>query len=244
MLAAAMALLMCALFFVIDYPPDAAEASSNTARAGGAKPAAGPLTMGQLTKTYDFWAISVAWSIVTTASIVIWAHLVPMVKDWGISATQAVSLLSIANLTGMIGTPLSGWLADRVTGVRVLILLCINMAILWAVTLLQPSYIFLVIIAALLGIQGTAARPAFDLAAYQRFGPANYARVAGLCHTVALLPHMAGVPIFAHVYVKTGSYAGAVVGLCVVCVLTGLLVAHSLTRGKIPSQSSFVKTDG
>jgi hypothetical protein len=123
---------------------------------------------------------------------------------------------------------------DRIGGARTLAILCINGAILWAAMLLHPSFVFLLPITALIGFHGAPVVVAISMALSQRFGQANFARAFGLSNLVNLPFMVTGVPIAAHVYVRTGSYAGAVLGLAAFLVVGAVAAVMgrdaSLTR--------------
>src|SRR5262249_25325734 len=149
------------------------------------------------------------------AAIVMGAHLVPMVADWGVSLTQGATLMSVSSLVGMSGTLIFGWLGDRLGGARTLALVCLNLAILWTILLIQPSYAVLMVVTSLLGLPGAAVVAAFGLALSERFGQATFGRAFGLTYFLSLPFNALGPYVAAQIYVGTHSYAGAIWGLVV-----------------------------
>ena len=160
------------------------------------------------------------------------AHVVPMAMGWGIGATRAAALLSFSSFGGMAGSATWGWIAERLGGTRVLGILCLSGAMLWLLLLFQPSYPLLAAIAALMGFTSAPVVPVSSLALSQLFGRASFGRAYGLCNLLNLPSLMLGVPIAAHIYVRTGSYAGAMVAMAVLGVV-GMLSALVSGKGRL-----------
>jgi hypothetical protein len=79
--------------------------------------------------------------------------------------------------------------------------------------LLQPSYAILVLVVTLMGLNTAAVVAVVSMAFSQHFGHASFGRVFGMSNLVNLPFMLLGVPAAGHVYVRTGSYTGAVIGL-------------------------------
>jgi cyanate permease len=239
MLAAVAVLLLPALFFVIDYPPSGADptgedlAAESTAHPG--------MSISELLRTRSFWTLTVGFAAVMTGAAVLAAHVVPIAMGWGFGATKAATLLSFSSIGGIAGSAAFGWVADRLGGAQTLAILCIGGAILWALVLLQPPYPAMAMIVGLMGFTGAPVVVAASVALSQRFGPASFARAFGLCNLMNLPFMVLGVPAVAHVYVVTGSYAGAIIGLMgfflvgAICALTGR-VARLVVAWPPPTQ--------
>jgi MFS family permease len=223
LMALIMALLLVPLCFVIDYPPSLIDLSGENA---AAETSADPgMSVAQLMRNGRFWLLSLAFAAITTAAIFQGAHLMPMVADWGINATEGSTLLSAAALAGLAGTTTFGWLADRLGGARTLALVCFNSGVLWAIMLLHPSYPMTLIVVALLGLHGAAVVATVGLALSQQFGQATFGRAFGLANLMGLPFNVLGVPIGARIYMRTGSYSSAIVGIIGFFVLMAVLAA-------------------
>jgi MFS family permease len=233
MMAAAMAVLLVPLFFVIDYPPSATNTASGHTGAQAAAEAG--MTIAQLIKSGRFWALSLAAAAITTGASIFGAHLVPMVKDWNIDATSAATLLTASSLMGMAGTVIVGWVADRLGGAGALAILCILSATMWAIMLLQPPFFALVPVVGLLGLLGAAVVPAFGMALSQQYGEATFGRAYGLGFMIQLPFNLLGVPIAARVYMGTHSYAHAVMGLVVFFVVGALFAVSARMTKSAPA---------
>jgi len=228
LLAGLMACLLIPLLFVVDHPPDSRDPADTPVPAKAIDPGLG---VRDLMLTGRFWTLSLGYAAVMTGATILSAHLVPMAMQWGIDATRAATLLSASALGGMAGSVVFGWVADRVGGAATLAILCLNGAILWAATLLHPPFALLVAIAALLGLHGAPVVVGISMALSQRFGPASFGRAFGLSNLVNLPFMVLGVPLAGHIYVRTGSYAGAVVGLALF-LLIGAVAAAAGRAGR------------
>jgi predicted MFS family arabinose efflux permease len=203
--------LVLAALFVIDYPPTGKDPKGeNLAVETAADPG---MSVVQLLRTARFWTLSSAFAAVTTAATVLAAHVVPLAMGWGIDAIRAATLLSFSSIGGMIGSALLGWVADRLGGALTLAILCVSGAMLWVLMLLQPPYVAAALLVGLMGFMGAPIVAVQSMAFSQLLGRASFGRALGLCYLVDLPFLVLGVPAAAHVYVRTGSYAGAIIGL-------------------------------
>jgi MFS family permease len=230
LMAALMALLLLPLLFVVDAPPQ------KTRDPGDAVPgdmAVDPgMTIRQLLGRRHFWTLTLSRAAIMMSAGGAAVHLVPMTRDWGLNAMQAASLLTAFSGMGMAGTLVFGWLADRLGYKKALALLCIDSAILWAIMLLHPTYAALLLVAGLIGFHGGASIPVFGVAVTQAFGRASFGRAFGLSYVIDMPFSLLSVPIAARVYMRTGSYSEAMMGLIAFILLATLLVLFS--RGAKP----------
>ncbi len=91
-----------------DWSPPAASAVGNPFGAALA-------TLGEVSRTRDFWFLSGSFFIcgASTAGL-IGTHLIPASVDHGVSEVTAAGLLAIIGAFDLVGTTCSGWLSDRV----------------------------------------------------------------------------------------------------------------------------------
>lgn len=220
-LAALSAVTVVACLFVIDRPP-AAAAVAETAQSAAA-PVAGGLTMAQLMRAPAFWGLSLAFIASAVNSIVLTVHMVPMAHTWGISAAHAALLLSSQSLIGIVGTNLFGWLADRLGAVRAMALVVFDGGLLWLLLLLHPSFPEAAVLIGLIGLHGAGSVPAFSAALSEVFGRESFSRAYGLVQLIILPFSVLCVPAAAMVYTRTGSYAGAIIGVAGFLLVTSVL---------------------
>jgi len=217
-------LLVLATLFVVDRPAAAAEQTGEVQPAHVGDPG---FRVAELLRSGRFWALSLAFAALMTAASVLSAHIVPLAIGWGVDATSAAALLSFSSIGSMIGAAVLSWAAERLGGVRALAILCLMSAIWWFLLLAQPGYAGLVFITTLLGFTGGPIVPIASLALAQLFGEASLGRALGLCNLLNLPYVVLALPLAAHVYVRTGSYAGAIIGV-VLFSLLGLAMAATL----------------
>jgi MFS family permease len=230
LLAAVIAVSLVPMLFAIDFPPGSARAGDKGVPHG--EEANQGISVRGLLGSTRFWALSVAAASVICTSTVLSAHLVPMARGWGIDATRSAGLLGVAALTGMAGALSFGWLSDRLGGARTLALLCLDSAILWALMLFEPPVPVLLSIVALMGLHGAAIMPTLGMSLSQHFGRASFGRAFGIAYLVALPFNLLAVPAAAHVYVRTGSYSDALIGMI------GFLIIAAVLAAMVPRPTS------
>jgi cyanate permease len=234
MLAAFSAVSLVANLFIIDRPPGTAAAAAPVDAHGAHGPAtAGAITMAQLLRSARFWALTLAFMASAAGSIVLTAHMAPMARTWGYSATLAATLLSIQSFAGIAGTVVFGWVADRLGGARALALVVFDAALLWLLLLLHLPFAATAAVIALAGLHGAGAVPVLSVALSESFGRESFSRAFGLANLVNLPVSVACVPAAAMIYARSGSYAGAILVQAAFLLLASLLVMAA--RGRLPS---------
>jgi MFS family permease len=217
---AALAALPLIADFLITEPPagaEAAPAAEGPAGAGGAG-------MAQLLRAPRFYAFVMAFMASAAVSIVLTAHMVPMARAWGYSATLAATLLSAQSFAGMAGTVVFGWIADRLGGARTFALLVFDTALLLSLLLLRLPFPVAVALVAVIGLHGAGAVPVMRAALSEVFGAESFSRAYGLANLLNLPVSVACVPAAALVFARTGSYAWAIAALSAFSLLASLFV--------------------
>jgi MFS family permease len=212
MLAACSAVTVIANFCIVDRPPGVTGAAANDmqANAQGRSTEDGAGLM-KLVSTPRFWGLSLAYIASITGSMILAAHIVPMARSWGFTATLAATLLSVQAFTGIGGTIAFGWVADRLGGALTLGILLFNSAVLLLLLLLHPPFAAVLLIFGLLGIHGAGAVPVIGIAITENFGRESFSRAYGLVNLINLPFSVTAVPAAALLYTRTGSYEAAIV---------------------------------
>jgi MFS family permease len=205
--------------FIIDRPPGAAATPAAMASAQ-----AGSVTIGELLRMPRFWARTFGFAISAGMTVMLTAHMVPIGKSWGFSDGQSASLLAIQSVAGIVGTIAMGWVADRLGGVRTLMLLLVNDAILFVLFAFHPGFAATAAIAFLFGSQSAANVPIYGMALSQGFGRENFARAFGLAYLLTLPFSVLAVPYGALIFARTGSYSGAMLGGAAMFALVALFI--------------------
>ncbi|MBN8841363.1 MAG: MFS transporter [Sphingomonadales bacterium] len=155
----------------------------------------------------EFWLLAVGGGIIVGAGIMKISHLVAIVTGQGHSAATATMLLAISGGAGMLGSPLFGWLADRIGGVGALIANALLQSATFFILLAPVGVPALVVDAVLIGACGAGVSATQGVIFSHLFGPANFARVFGLM-SIATLPFLFGMtPLAGLLYDRSGSYA-------------------------------------
>lgn len=235
-LAGMSAIAVMANLFIVDHPPGD-EANSPQAESATQTPSDGTLgvTLGvaDLLRSPRLWALSLAAVASMTSSIILTAHMVPMAATWGYSTTLAATLLSVQALSGIAGTVLFGWVADRIGCVNALALIVFDGAALWMLLLLQPPVPLMAILVGLIGLHGAGVLPVLGLVLSEAFGRVNFSRAYGLSNMLSLPFSVMCVPAAAIVYTKTGSYAGAIVGQVIFFLIAVVLALSTRRRSAV-----------
>ncbi len=194
-------------------------------------------TLAQLARAPRFWALFIAFAASATSSIVIGAHMVPMLRSWGIAQTAGATLLSIYFFSAIPGTIAYGWIADRLGAVQAMVILAAGSAAGWIALLEHPGFAVLAVLMVLIGTAGAGVVPVFGLALSEIFGRESFSRAFGLANLAVLPFSVLCVPAVALVFTRTGSYAGAVVGMAAFLALTALAAASAWRRraGQMPA---------
>lgn len=222
LLAAMMVVTFLLQFLVIDFPPSASDPSGmDSAGEAAAHPGA---STSELLGSATYWKLTFNLCFLLASIVMIGSHLAPMAIGWRVSQTQAATLLGLYAGMAVIGSPLFGWVGDRIGGRAVLVLLAVDLAILFALLLLHPSYPLLLVFAALMGLHIASVPASFALAISEQFGAESFARAYGISQFVNLPFSFGSVPLAAWIFERTGSYADALILHVGVLLLAAVLV--------------------
>ena len=209
-------------FLVIDFPPSAADPGGmDSAGEAAAHPGA---TTRELLGSATYWKLVLAICMLFASIVMIGSHLAPMAIGWGMSPTQAASLLGLYAGMAVVGSPLFGWIGDRIGGRAVLVIMAADLAILFGLLLLHPGFPMLMLLAALMGLHIASVPTSFALAIAEQFGAESFGRAYGISQLINLPFSFASVPLAAWIYERTGSYADALLVQMAVLALAVVLV--------------------
>ncbi|MBT9475203.1 MFS transporter [Polaromonas sp.] len=204
------------------------------------KPAVASASFRVSARSGKFWILNIALTLVVSAVVGMVTNTVPLLRDIGLSATQASSVFSSFGIALISGRLLAGWLIDRLwaPGVAAVALFmpCIGCLLLWTADA-SSSTLLLTAAVALVGI-GAGAE--FDLSAYlisRYFGLKDYGRLFGIHLGLITAGSMLAPLMFAAMYKTTGGY-GPLLAWCAGCCVVGPLLL--LTLGRQPPLESAV----
>ena len=184
-----------------------------------------------------FWVLNVSLTLVVSAVVGMVTNTVPLLRDLGLTATQASSVFGSFGIALISGRLLAGWLIDRLwaPGVAAVALLMpsIGCLLLWTADAHSTAFVLTVAVA----LVGVGAGAEFDLSAYliaRYFGLKDYGRLFGIHLGLITAGSMVAPLMFAAMYNMTGGY-GPMLAYCVGCCVVGPLLL--LTLGHQPPLS-------
>ena len=159
-----------------------------------------------LLRSSNFWVITSAIGLAFCSASALIAHLVPYVSDRGYDPRAAALVMSAYAGAGAVGRLLAGWLADRVDQRIASWGVFGVMAGSWLGLVLAPSYAGLVAASIGLGLGMGGVMPLWGALTGACFGRAVFGRAMGLMTPLMLPFNLAGAPIAAYAFDRTGSY--------------------------------------
>lgn len=216
---------------IVDRPeqigarPDGEAPDDTTAAAAHAGATAPQPAPASLTASRNFWVITVAIGLVFCPTSTMIAHLVPYATDLGFAPQRAALLMAAYAGTGAVGRLAIGALVDRVEKrVACWCVLAILFAA-WVALLRSPSYPALLAASAGLGFGVGGIMPLWGALTGACFGRAVFGRAMGLMTPLMLPFNLAGPPVAAYVFDRTGSYTGILSGFLVAFIACAIVVA-------------------
>lgn len=203
-------LLLPLTLLAIDFPP----ASSSEPGFGAGR----PLPLRRLLAQPAFWALAVAGSAVATGAGLLGTVLVRMAPTWGLSRPHGAVLAIALPLSGIAGSVVFGWLADRLGGVRGLMVLCFNLALLWTMLLLNPGFPVLAILAVLLGMHGAGMIPNLSRSLSDTYGTVGFSVAYGMATALSLPLMIAAERASMWAYGLTGSFSMVIAAMIAIYV--------------------------
>jgi MFS family permease len=195
------------------------------------------LEAGEAVRSPNFWKLAVVFlciPIVVNGTVV---HLVPLLTDRGIPASQAVVVFSGIGASLIAGRMLCGFLLDRFFGPHVAIAFVILPAV-GVLTLLGSADVSLTTIGAVL--VGLAMGAEVDLIAYLQsryFGLRAFGQIYGYLFAVFTVGTGLGPFVMGAAYDATGSYRPALMAFLGVLACAGWLLLRMPRRYPYPVQA-------
>ena len=213
--------------FIRSRPEEVGEVPDGTQAATGeieprraASLSLGPTTGGvspgfgtrELLRSRNLWAITASLGLAWCSVGVLLAHLIPFAMDRGFSAERAAYLMSVYAGAGIFGRIAFGSLADRfdkrvVAGCAVLLL-----AVGWSGFLVVFSYPWMLTMGIAMGFGVGGLMPLWGALTGACFGGEAFGRAMGLMNPLMFPFNLAGAPIAAWLYDRTGDYTMAFAG--------------------------------
>jgi predicted MFS family arabinose efflux permease len=174
------------------------------------------LTLAQALKTGAFWTLAIAVLLLITAQSGTIIHLVPLLTDRGLSATEAAGIAGLLGLAVFVSRVGVGALLDRFPPSLVAGLTLIAPVAAAAILAVCGTDRGALIVAVLL--LGLAAGAEIDFLSYfaaRHFGLRAYGQIYGCLFAMFSLGNGLGAPIMGAIYDQTGVYQPALWGAAV-----------------------------
>lgn len=156
-------------------------------------------------RTAQFWLISLGVGILNGSGTVFVVHIAAFGGSKGLSAVTAAALVSIYAGTGLIGTPLFGWVADRFRPSSALVICSGLQAVLWLMLLMVEGPMLL-LIAAGMGVCSTPLIMLHGAALSFYFDATTVSRAMGYSYMFKLPLTFALAPAAGALFEATGEY--------------------------------------
>jgi MFS family permease len=195
----------------------------------GASGASEALTAFQLLRSPRFLLIVLASGLIVGAGVSKNVHFVPILTEQGWDISRAAFLLSISGATGIAGSLLFGYLADRFSSSGALAINALLQACVWLILILPSPFALLVVDAVVIGACGGGVASAKGVFVNRFFGRANFARVSGLSALTTIPFVFAISPIVGALRERFGNYELPLAAIIILFIVASLCCA-SLVR--------------
>jgi MFS family permease len=227
-------ILLPTTLLIRDHPPGTVPIEAGGISQPARVPAEGR-TVAELVRIPQFWALALGTAATMTATITISLLMMPLATSMGVDRTHGAWLSTTMSVSGMVGSVLFGWVADRIGGIRGLALLAFDVAILWALLLLDLPFWGLAAVIGLLGMHGAGMVPNISRAMADSFGAASFSRAFGLASTLSLPFQIIAIFGSSAVYSRTGSYTPAMIVMIAFLLMTVPIALSARRKNPIPA---------
>jgi MFS family permease len=198
------------LWLVVEHPAQLGQlphgaTGQGAAAAAQTDPVAVRLSTGSIFANARFWIISLGVGVMAGAGTAFVVHIISFGVEQHMSLQQASLLLSIHAGSGILGTLLFGWFADRAGPAVALATNTLLQALLWW-SLLQVSGTAMFVLAAVMGICVVPVTTLHGASLSALFGAANVSRVMGFSYLIKLPFLFASAPLVGLLFDRTGRY--------------------------------------
>lgn len=190
------------------------------------------LSLGEAARSPRFWLCNVALLMSVTAMVGMVTSTIPMLRDKGLSASDAAFAFSIYGASLIFGRVVVGYLVDRLWAPGVAFVVLAMPAVGCLIFSVVDTHLQSLMLAS--ALVGLGAGAEMDIAAFlmaRYFGMRDYSRIFSL-HMGFIGLGAALAPLyFAYLYAQTGSYSGLLTHCVITFALGSVLI---LTLGRYP----------
>ncbi|MFP8877718.1 MAG: MFS transporter, partial [Myxococcota bacterium] len=166
----------------------------------------------ELLRSRNLWVITASLGLAWCSVGVLLAHLIPYAMDRGFSAKTAAFLMSAYAGAGVAGRLAFGALADRFDKRAVIASAVGLLGLGWSGLIASPSFSMLLAACLAMGVGVGGLMPLWGALTGACFGRAAFGRAMGLMNPLMFPFNLAGAPMAAWLYDRTGDYTMAFTG--------------------------------
>ena len=219
-------LLIPVWLLVVNRPEDVGlHPDGGTAGETSGSDATPEVTTGSLLRSRNLWVITASIGLAWAPVTVLLAHLVPYATDLGFSPARAASLMSVYAFASGFGRVGVGAASDRMDKRLALGLVVAVLALGWCGMLGEPSFARLLLACGVMGFAVGGVMPLWGALTGACFGREAFGRAMGFMNLPMLSFNLAGAPIAAYLYDRSGSYAGALALFLIPLLTAAVLVS-------------------
>jgi MFS family permease len=186
------------------------------------------LGMRDVVREQNFWVIVAAFSLLFCAMSATLTHMIPRLVDLGVSLSQAAMVMSVCAGIGVFGKLGFGWISDRQSLRRVVVLVIILQFIGQFLMFTNDGLTFFTLGAAIFGLGVGGVVPMQGAIVGATFGRERFGAVLGLMRPAMFPIQIIGVPFAGWVYDTYDSYDPAF--KVFLCLYLGAALAISFYR--------------
>jgi MFS family permease len=162
-----------------------------------------------LSKTTLQWLLNVSGVACCVAMAMPQVHIVAYCTDLGFGAARGAEMLSVMLGTGIVSRLVSGWISDRIGGLRTLLLGAVLQGLALLLFIPFDGLVSLYLVSALFGLFQGGIVPSYALIVREHFAPAEAGVRVGQVVTATLLGMALGGWMSGAIFDLTGSYDAA-----------------------------------
>ena len=157
-------------------------------------------------------------------------HIVSYCVDLGYGSARGAEMLAIMTLPAIVSRVGSGWLADRIGGLRTLLLGSTLQAVSLLGYLVTDGLASLYIVSALFGLFQGGIIPSYGVIVREYFPPREAGARMGIAISITIIGMAGGAWMGGELFDRTGSYQAAFINGIAFNLLNGVIVWWLLSR--------------
>jgi MFS family permease len=157
-------------------------------------------------------------------------HIVAYCVDLGYGTARGAEMLSIMTVFGIVSRLGSGWIADRIGGLKTLLLGSTAQAVALLGYLVSDGLVGLYIVSALFGLFQGGIIPSYGVIVREYFPPKEAGARMGIAISLTIIGMAGGGWLGGELFDRTGSYQAAFINGIAFNLMNGLIVWWLLTR--------------